>query len=107
MAIDLKKLSNSQLNELKRKIDQRQVEVRKTTITSLRNKIAAMVKAEGFTMEEVFGGRGRRATKRGKIPPKYRNPSDPGKTWSGRGKRPQWFVAALKAGKKEKDLLIK
>ena len=107
MAIDIKKLNNSQLNDLKRKIDQRQVEMRKTTIATLRDKIADMVKAEGFTMEEVFGGRGRRAVKRGKIPPKYRNPADPNKTWSGRGKRPQWFVAALKAGKKEKDLLIK
>ena len=38
--------------------------------------------------------------------PKYRNPAEPAQTWSGRGKRPRWFNAALAAGKKEKDLLI-
>src|SRR6185437_8267701 len=42
----------------------------------------------------------------GKVAPKYRNPAG-SETWSGRGKRPRWFLAALKAGKKEKDLLIK
>src|SRR5450759_4824116 len=28
--------------------------------------------------------------------PKYRNPSEPSETWSGRGKQPRWLVAALK-----------
>ena len=36
---------------------------------------------------------------------KYRNPDDAEQTWSGRGKRPRWFNDALKAGKKESDLL--
>lgn len=30
-----------------------------------------------------------------------------GNTWSGRGKRPHWFVAALSAGKTPEDLLVK
>lgn len=30
-----------------------------------------------------------------------------GRTWSGRGKRPDWFKAALAAGKMPEDLLIK
>ena len=39
--------------------------------------------------------------KRRKYPrvfPKYRNPKDPSETWSGRGKKPRWLTAALKAG---------
>ena len=43
---------------------------------------------------------------RSKVKPKYRNPANKSETWSGRGKRPRWFSAALSAGKKEKDLLI-
>jgi DNA-binding protein H-NS len=33
-----------------------------------------------------------------KVFPKYRNPSDPSETWSGRGKEPRWLTAALEAG---------
>lgn len=33
----------------------------------------------------------------------YKDP-DSGKTWSGRGRRPEWFIKALAAGKKAEDL---
>ena len=33
-----------------------------------------------------------------KVLPKYCNPSVPEETWSGRGKRPRWLVAALQSG---------
>jgi DNA-binding protein H-NS len=39
-------------------------------------------------------GRGRR---RGAIAPKYRNPENPAETWAGRGLRPRWLAAAIKA----------
>src|SRR4030081_1747826 len=35
-----------------------------------------------------------------KVLPKYSNPSEPGETWSGRGKQPRWLVAALQSGHK-------
>ena len=41
-----------------------------------------------------------------KVLPKYFNPSAPLETWSGRGKQPRWFVAALRSGHKLDDLLI-
>jgi DNA-binding protein H-NS len=39
--------------------------------------------------------------------PKYRNPADYSETWAGRGKKPRWVVAQLKAGKKIEDFIIK
>ena len=48
--------------------------------------------------------RGASALKGKKVPPKYRSPS--GETWSGRGARPRWLVAAMKDGKKIEDFLI-
>src|SRR5262245_52280669 len=51
----------------------------------------------------VVGGGGS-ALKGRKVPPKYRGPS--GETWSGRGARPRWLVAALKRGKKLEQFLI-
>lgn len=108
MAVDIKNLNHNQLSELINKAKIRQEELEKEKVAKLREKVIGMIKAEGFTFEDVFGGRTARRTRRtGTVPPKYRNPNDPAQTWSGRGKRPRWFNDALKAGKKEADLLIK
>ncbi len=42
-----------------------------------------------------------------RVLPKYRNPSEPSETWSGRGKQPRWLVAALKSGRKIDDFKIR
>ena len=41
----------------------------------------------------------------GKVVAKYRNPAD-GSTWSGRGLKPKWLLAALEAGQSQDDYLI-
>ncbi len=41
--------------------------------------------------------------KKAPLPPKYRNES--GQTWSGHGKRPNWFKNALAAGKSTEEML--
>lgn len=41
-----------------------------------------------------------------KVLPKYCNPLSPAETWSGRGKRPRWLVAALKTGHKLEEFEI-
>ena len=107
MALDIKNLNNSQLNDLITKAQLRQVELHKEKVVKLREKVHALLKTEGYTFEDIFGhprGKGKRTGT--PVPPKYRNPADPEQTWSGRGKRPRWFNDALKAGKKEKDLAI-
>ncbi len=105
MAIDIKKLNQTQLNELIKRAESRKQELGKVRAARVREKLAALAKAEGFTLEELFGA-GRAKKTRRAAKPKYRNPGDHAQTWSGRGKRPRWFNAALAAGKKEKDLLI-
>jgi DNA-binding protein H-NS len=105
MAVDLKNLNHTQLTELIGKAQARQDELRKEKVGKLREKVLAMIKAEGYAFEDIFGGaRGPKRRGTGTVAPKYRNPADPEQTWSGRGKRPRWFNDALKAGKKEKDL---
>ena len=41
-----------------------------------------------------------------KVLPKYFNPQAPSETWSGRGKRPRWLVAALETGHKLDEFKI-
>jgi DNA-binding protein H-NS len=41
-----------------------------------------------------------------KVLPKYCNPLAPSETWSGRGKRPRWLVAALETGRRLDEFRI-
>src|SRR5574337_331285 len=101
MAVDIKNLNSNQLNDLISKAQLRQDELRKEKVVKLRQKVNALLKAEGYTFEDVFGPTRKARRSGSKVPPKYRNPANPAQTWSGRGKRPHWFNDALKAGKKQ------
>lgn len=41
------------------------------------------------------------------VVPKFRNSDKPSETWAGRGKRPRWLTAQLRAGKRMDDFRIK
>ena len=41
-----------------------------------------------------------------KVVPKYRNPSAPSETWSGRGRQPRWLVTAVRSGQELEDFKI-
>ncbi|MGH8041104.1 MAG: H-NS family nucleoid-associated regulatory protein [Rudaea sp.] len=105
MAIVLKNLNKKQLAELIQRASSRSRELDAAEMDKVRADVRAYSKSLGYTIEQLFGGRGRKKQRR-KAAPKYRNPADSSQTWSGRGKRPRWFNAAIKAGRKEKDLLI-
>lgn len=60
----------------------------------------------GFSLAELTGGAVVKTRKRSPAVPKYANPEDESDTWSGRGRKPRWFDAALKAGKSPEDLAI-
>jgi DNA-binding protein H-NS len=111
VTIDLKTLNHNQLNDLIARARSRQDELEKEKVLKLRERITALIQAEGFSVDEFFGrsNRGPRGKSKGagvKVKPKYSNPLDPTQTWTGRGKRPRWFLAAIASGKTDKDMLI-
>jgi DNA-binding protein H-NS len=61
---------------------------------------------EGASELNAPGANGKVRRKYPRVFPKYRNPQTPSETWSGRGKRPRWLVAALKNGRKIEDFQI-
>ena len=77
----------------------------KTAITAKRTEDAAATKEQlramaekaGFDVNELFG---KRRGRRGPSSIKYRNPKDPSQTWTGRGRKPNWIVDAVKKGAK-------
>ncbi len=120
MSIDLRNLSAKELGVLIAKAKEQQTKLAKRTpIATVRNKITQFAKAEGYTLEELFGTPGTRTAKAaakpgpraghklGKVAPKYRNPANPKETWTGRGKHPRWMAALIAKGKKAEDFLIK
>src|SRR5579875_853909 len=113
MAIDLKTLSPKELQSLIANANAQMQEAKSSQILDLRKKIDALLNNAGLSLDDVYptrggrAGRGGKGGKRGVVPPKYRNPEDPSQTWTGRGKRPLWFVAALKKrGVTAESLLI-
>ena len=118
MSIDLKKLSSKELDALIATAKKRQAQLNKRApVAQVRGKLTRLAKAEGYTIEELFGGSTRAGTTRkapaagkrktAKVAPKYRNPDNPKETWTGRGKQPRWLAALIAKGKKADDFLIK
>jgi DNA-binding protein H-NS len=67
-------------------------------------KLEEMAREMGFTLADFAGGQGKARSSVGV--PKYVHPEIPSKTWSGRGRQPQWYKDAIASGKSEDDLAI-
>jgi DNA-binding protein H-NS len=86
----LQKMPLKELTTLQIRISQAIAEKRIEERSEVRAKMEELARASGFSVAELFGGKG----KRGKVAPKYRNPKDPSQTWTGRGRRPLWIAKA-------------
>lgn len=109
MAINLENLSARELEDLISAAAEQKKKIQRQRLSDVRNKVIAFARDEGYTIEELFGEGGRvKASKTAgrTVAPKYRNPADPGQTWTGRGKRPRWVQAAVDAGKSLESLAI-
>ena len=104
MTVNLNELSLKELKDL-----QSQVGKAISTFVDRKKKEAISeleerAKSLGFTLAELTGSPVSR--KRAPATAKYSNPANPSDTWSGRGRKPRWFEAALNAGKTPEDLAI-
>lgn len=64
----------------------------------VKRKIAELATGSGFEITELFGGK--RGGRKAASGPKYRNSKDTSQTWTGRGRKPNWLVEAVKQGAK-------
>ena len=104
MAIKLDKMNRKELESLRADVDKAIIDLRKK---EKQDALLAAQKAAaefGYSLEELTSKRG--AGKGTKAEAKYINPSDPTQTWTGKGRQPNWFKAALASGKSADDLLI-
>jgi DNA-binding protein H-NS len=108
VSINLENLSARELEDLIVAAAEQKKKVHRQRQNDVRNRLIAMAKEEGYTIEELFSepGRGRGGRSGKLVAPKYRNPANPEQTWTGRGKRPRWFNEALEGGASMESLAI-
>ena len=106
--IDLGKLSEKELMALKRGVEKELKTSRTRAIAAatqeLQDAARKIARKHGLTVSEVLGRK--RSSRKVPVSAKYRNPNDPGQTWSGRGRHPAWFKEAMDEGKSAESLEI-
>ena len=104
MKPDLKSMTRKELEKLKTNVEKalaKLAEKDKKAALAAAEKAAA---AHGFSLAEITGGakpetkRKRRTGPKTASVPKYRSPQNPDQTWTGKGRQPEWFKSAIKAG---------
>jgi DNA-binding protein H-NS len=111
---DLKNMNRKQLQRL---ISDAQKALKSIETREKREAKKAAEKAAakfGFKLSEVVTTAPARAPSaksvksrtRKKAQPKYANPADKSQTWTGMGRKPQWFIDAIESGADPKTLEI-
>ena len=98
---DLSKLSASELEDLVKEASQLAKERKEKEKQELRDEIYALIQDRGYSFQELFETSEVKPVKqkRGKAEVKYRDPENPGNTWTGRGRKPGWLNEAEAAGR--------
>lgn len=117
MDMDLRSMSLSELKALAKKVEKAIDRHESRRVNDARKEMEKVAKSFGVSLNEVMGadavakpGRkkkpGPKPKPKTKAKPKYKNPDDASQTWTGRGRQPAWYKAAVEAGKSEKDLAV-
>ena len=90
-AQNIESLSYRQLLDLHAEIRDAIARRRTTERRELAEKLEKLAASSGFSLPEILGGRssGKKAGAASAV--RFRHPSDPSLTWSGRGRRPKWL----------------
>ena len=98
----IEKLSYVELVKLQERVEQAIAEKRAADAQATKEQLRQMAEKAGFDIRELYGKRGHKSTGFAK----YRNPKDTSQTWTGRGRKPNWLVDAVKKGAKLESFAI-
>jgi DNA-binding protein H-NS len=97
----LDKMSFAELSELRDRVDAAMVSAKSAERDNLRAQMEVMAARAGLSLSEIVRETRMQSKLKGaKVAIKYRNPKNSAETWTGRGRKPNWLVAALKKGQK-------
>ena len=104
MNMDLNSLSLKELKDLQSAVNKAVSGFDDRKRKAALSQVEEAARALGFTLSELTGTAAPR--KRSPAVPKFSNLANASDTWSGRGRKPRWFVAALKSGKTAEQMAI-
>ena len=102
--LDLETLSLAELKQLKKRVDTAIDEFAEREKRKALAEVEAFARERGLSLADLSSVAQKKTRK--SAAPKYANPANPAETWTGRGRRPRWVVAAQDAGKSLDDLAI-
>lgn len=110
------KQSYQQIKDQIAKLQVQAEEVRKAEVKGVVERMKEAIAAYGLKPADLFGSQIRtapakavrpRKTNRAKIKVKVGKYADGnGQVWSGKGRKPAWFIAAISQGKKPEEMLL-
>ena len=108
--MNLSELSFDQLLQLQSDVE-KQIRARQKQEThSLASLVQERAQQIGVSVDEVWASIGKKPAKssagKGSVAPKFANPAQPSETWSGRGRRPLWFIDAVNSGHAPEQMQI-
>jgi DNA-binding protein H-NS len=111
MAIDLKNMSRKELEKLAGDVEKSLDKIRKKDLKKVRMEMDKLAAAHGVTVEDIMGSvtNSKAAPKKAikaKSVPKYADPADKSKTWTGKGRQPEWFKSAVIAGQTPENMAV-
>lgn len=112
MKFNLKSMSRKELEKLASDVEKAMSKVNDREFKVAREAAAKAAAKHGFSLEELSGApapakKARAKTGPKKVsPPKYCNPSDAAQTWTGKGRKPEWFKTAVESGTNPETLEI-
>ena len=89
--MDLSKHNIKELEQLQRDIEKEIGRKKQEEKKEALREAKKVANKYGFALDDLVGGAPKTKKRAGKAPAKFRHPGDPGKTWSGRGRKPQWI----------------
>ena len=99
---DLEALSLGELKKMRKDVAKAITTFEDRQKAEARAKVEALARELGYSLAELVGAETK--SYRAPAPAKYRHAENPALTWSGRGRKPQWFVEALAVGQTAESL---
>jgi DNA-binding protein H-NS len=101
---NLEALSLKELRQLQKALAQAISTYEDRHKAEARVKLEAIAKEMGYALADLIGVEVK--TTRAPAVAKYRHPENTAVTWSGRGRKPRWFVDHINAGRDPSELAI-
>jgi DNA-binding protein H-NS len=103
MDINLDALSQKELKELQAQVGRAIATFEDRKKREVRAKVEDMARQFGYSLPELLEAAPRSKASSGA---KYANPANRKETWTGKGRQPGWYKAALAAGKSPADMSV-